>query len=201
MREPKGFSVNHGQNPPDLSVGRFSRITHAIAGLTIATAYIGATRDYSAVSVVPILAAGLTGGVFPDIDYRLGDARKENTIWKHRGICHTLLFLAMFVIAMVSFEKYAGYDISGAIIVFSLAFLSHLFLDSFNFIGLPLFYPLSLKPFRHYNIVRAGSFKEYIFITLPLVVILVLTAKSAFSPAQLSHIFSHGEYFLRKIIY
>ncbi|MHB1696634.1 MAG: metal-dependent hydrolase [bacterium] len=178
-----------------------TRITHAIAGLTIATVYIVATRDYSVISVVPVLAAGLTGGVFSDIDYRLGDARKENTIWKHRGICHTLLFLAICVMAMVSFEKYAGYNISGTIIVFSLAFLSHLFLDSFNFIGLPLFYPLSSQPFYVLKLFKAGSIAEYGFITIPLVIALILTIQSAFTPAQLSHIFSHGEYFLRKIIY
>jgi len=177
-----------------------TRITHSIAGLTIATAYIGATKDFSVVNTIPVLIAGLIGGTFPDIDYFMGDARK-NTIWKHRGITHSFLFLVICIAGMFYISKISKYNIMPEIIVFSLAFLSHLFLDSFTFIGLPLFYPLSLKPFYSLKLFKAGSLSEYGFVTIPLIVVLILTAKSVFSAYQISQIFSHGKYFLRRIIY
>jgi len=177
-----------------------TRITHSIAGLTIATAYIGLSKDFFVFNVVPVLIAGLIGGTFPDVDYFMGDARKK-TIWKHRGITHSFLFLVICIAGMVLFEKYAKYNISGEIIVFALAFLSHLLLDSFNFIGLPLFIPLSFKQAYSLKLFKSGSSSEYLWATLPLLVILIFTSKSVFSTYQIDQIFSHGRYFLKRIIY
>jgi|GEM_PF-5173121 len=177
-----------------------TRITHSIAGLTIATAYIGLSKDFSVVNTIPVLIAGLIGGTFPDIDYFMGDPRK-NTIWKHRGITHSFLFLAICVAGMVYINKISKYNIMPEIIVFSLAFLSHLLLDSFNFIGLPLFIPLSFKQAVSLKFFKSGSGSEYLWITLPLLVVLIFTAKSVFSMYQIDQIFSHSKYFLRRIIY
>jgi inner membrane protein len=172
-----------------------TRITHTIAGLTIATAYIGLTKDYSVVGVVPILIAGFVGGTFPDIDYHLGNYGKK-TIFRHRGICHTLLFLALCIVGLVFFERYIKYNFTGAIIVFGLAFLSHLFLDSFTFVGLPLFYPLTDKTFC-LKLFKVGSPQEYGYVTFPLILALFVLSLFVFH-SDLGRIFQN-QYFLRRI--
>ena len=170
-----------------------TRITHTIAGLTVATAYIGMAGNHTYLSAIPVLLAGAIGGTLPDIDYHLGDARKTNTIWKHRGIGHTLLFLALCIAGFVYVGKYAHYNLNQEMMVFSLAFLSHLILDSFTMVGVPFLYPLTIKGFC-LRLFRVGTIQEYGLITLPLLVFLVLTGIHIFPSSDIQYIF-HNQYF------
>jgi membrane-bound metal-dependent hydrolase YbcI (DUF457 family) len=178
-----------------------TRITHIIAGLTVAAVYIGSSANHSYLNVEPLLLTGMIGGVLPDIDLILGDARKKNTIWKHRGIAHTLLFLAVCIFGIIYFkERFIHYDISlkPEITVFTLAFLSHLFLDSFNMIGVPFLYPITKKGFC-LHLFRAGTILEYGLVTLPMLAVLILLVLS-FVPKQDIYALTHNQYFMRRFL-
>ena len=178
-----------------------TRITHIIAGLTVTAAYIGVSGSHAPINTVPLLLTGMVGGVLPDIDLVLGDSRKKNTIWKHRGIAHTLVFLAVCIFGIIYFkERFIHYNMSlkPEITVFTLAFLSHLFLDSFNMIGVPFLYPVTKKGFC-LHLFRAGTIQEYGLVTLPMLAVLILLVLS-FVPRQDIYALTHNQYFIRKFL-
>ena len=178
-----------------------TRITHIIAGLTVAAAYIGSSGNHAYLNVSPLLLTGMIGGVLPDIDLVLGDSRKKNTIWKHRGIAHTLLFLVICIFGIIYFkEKFIHYNISlkSEITVFALAFLSHLFLDSFNMIGVPFLYPITKKGFC-LHLFRVGTIQEYGLVTLPMLAVLIILVLN-FVPKEDIYALTHNQYFIRKFL-
>jgi membrane-bound metal-dependent hydrolase YbcI (DUF457 family) len=178
-----------------------TRITHIIAGLTVTAAYIGVSGSHAPINTVPLLLTGMVGGVLPDIDLILGDSRKKNTIWKHRGIAHTLLFLAICIFGIIYFkEKFIHYNISlkPEITVFTLAFLSHLFLDSFNMIGVPFLYPITKKGFC-LHLFRVGTIQEYGLVTLPMLAVLIILVLN-FVPKGDIYALTHNQYFIRKFL-
>ena len=178
-----------------------TRITHIIAGLTVAAAYIGGSGNHTYLNAAPLLLTGMVGGVLPDIDLILGDSRKKNTIWKHRGIAHTLLFLAICIFGIIYFkEKFIHYNISlkPEITVFALAFLSHLFLDSFNMIGVPFLYPITKKGFC-LHLFRVGTIQEYGLVTLPMLAVLIILVLN-FVPKEDIYALTHNQYFIRKFL-
>ena len=178
-----------------------TRITHIIAGLTVTAAYIGSSANHSYLNIAPLLLTGMVGGVLPDIDLVLGDSRKKNTIWKHRGIAHTLLFLVICIFGIIYFkEKFIHYNISlkSEITVFALAFLSHLFLDSFNMIGVPFLYPITKKGFC-LHLFRVGTIQEYGLVTLPMLAVLIILVLN-FVPKEDIYALTHNQYFIRKFL-
>lgn len=178
-----------------------TRITHIIAGLTVTAAYIGSSANHSYLNIAPLLLTGMVGGVLPDIDLILGDSRKKNTIWKHRGIAHTLLFLVICIFGIIYFkEKFIHYNISlkSEITVFALAFLSHLFLDSFNMIGVPFLYPITKKGFC-LHLFRVGTIQEYGLVTLPMLAVLIILVLN-FVPKEDIYALTHNQYFIRKFL-
>ena len=178
-----------------------TRITHIIAGLTVAAAYIGSSGNHAYLNVSPLLLTGMIGGVLPDIDLILGDSRKENTIWKHRGIAHTLLFLAVCIFGIIYLKgRYIHYDISlkPEITVFTLAFLSHLFLDSLTMVGIPFLYPITKKEFC-LHLFRVGTIQEYGLVTLPLLAVLIVLVLN-FVPKMDIYQITHNQYFIRKLL-
>ena len=174
-----------------------TRITHIIAGLTVTAAYIGVSGSHAPINTVPLLLTGMVGGVLPDIDLVLGDSRKKNTIWKHRGIAHTLLFLAVCIFGIIYLKgRYIHYDINlkPEITVFTLAFLSHLFLDSLTMVGIPFLYPITKKEFC-LHLFRVGTIQEYGLVTLPLLAVLIVLVLN-FVPKADIYALTHNQYFV-----
>ena len=140
------------------------RVTHLTAGALITVGYIDFTHPNIQLSVFYI-SAGLIGSVLPDIDYFLG---RNNTIFRHRGITHTLLFLILCAIGMYYFKVNLG-----IITLFALTFLSHLCLDSLTMVGIPFFWPLTKKGYC-LHLMRTGSLSEYSLVLFPLVIATII---------------------------
>ena len=170
-----------------------TKITHAIAGLVVAAGCVEMSKNYPAAYVFPALAAGAIGGTFPDIDLFMGDARKD-TVWKHRGIVHTPLFLTFLLILVAIGENRlftnVPVDFFYLDFIFALSFLSHLLLDSLNIIGIMWFYPFSKKAYS-LKLMKSGSLTEYGLVTLPLVAILVFLGSSFVRIPQIQNILFH----------
>jgi membrane-bound metal-dependent hydrolase YbcI (DUF457 family) len=117
------------------------------------------------------MLAGAIGGVLPDIDLRLfGEGKDEKWhLFKHRGITHTLLFA--FIVSVASYIYLSQYDYEKLALVIFLALLSHIALDSLNFQEEKPFYPV--KTDICFKVLKVGTVKEYLFITLPLFLILI----------------------------
>ena len=174
-----------------------TRITHLIAGLTVTAAYVGADANHSYLNIFPLFLTGMIGGVLPDIDLVFGDSRKKDTIWKHRGIAHTLLFLALCIFGIIYYkENYIHYKFSlkPEITVFTLAFLSHLFLDSLTMVGVPFLYPITKKGFC-LHLFRVGTIQEYGLVTLPMLAVLIALVLN-FVPKADIYALTHNQYFM-----
>ena len=137
-----------------------TRITHLLAGAAIG----GFFGEYG-------ILAGVVGGVLPDIDLRLfGESKDfEWHLFKHRGITHTLLFA--FIISAGLYIYLSKYHYQILALVMFLALLSHIALDSLNFQEEKPFYPVKMG--IYFRILKVGTIKEYLFITLPLFLILI----------------------------
>ena len=137
-----------------------TRITHLLAGAAIG----GFFGEYG-------ILAGVVGGVLPDIDLRLfGESKDfEWHLFKHRGITHTLLFA--FIISVGSYAYLLQYHYQMLALVMFLALLSHIALDSLNFQEEKPFYPVKIG--ICFKVLKVGTIKEYLFITLPLFLILI----------------------------
>lgn len=170
-----------------------TRITHAIAGLVVAAGCIEILKNYPAAYVFFAFVAGAIGGTMPDIDLFMGDERKD-TIWKHRGIVHTPLFLTFLLISIVIGENRLfanGYiDFFYLNFIFALSFLSHLLLDSLNIVGIMWFYPFSKKAYS-LKLMKSGSLSEYGLVTLPLIAILVFLGSSFVGIPEIQNIIFH----------
>ena len=115
--------------------------------------------------------AGAIGGVLPDIDLKLfGEGRDDKWhLFKHRGITHTLLFA--FIISAGSYVYLLQYHYQILALVMFLALLSHIALDSLNFQEERPFYPVKMG--IYFKVLKVGTIKEYLFITLPLFLIFI----------------------------
>lgn len=137
-----------------------TRITHIIAGAAIG----GFFGEYG-------ILAGAIGGALPDVDLKLfGEDRDDKWhLFKHRGITHTLLFA--FIISAGSYAYLLQYHYQMLALVMFLALLSHIALDSFNFQEEKPFYPVKIG--IYFKVLKVGTIKEYLFITLPLFLIFI----------------------------
>lgn len=113
-------------------------------------------------SPASILISGL-GSVLPDIDTtsrsiatKITFSKRKNIYLKHRGIMHSL---------MVPFLIYLFYWLifkNNTILPFIVGYLSHLFLDMFTPMGVPLFMPFYNKRMRFPLLIKTGSLQDYI---------------------------------------
>jgi len=108
------------------------------------------------------LFVAVTATLMPDIDSknskigRKKPARIINFFMKHRGIVHSILFLAISsVVIFFIWEK--------ILLPFVLGFLLHLVADSFTVKGTRIFYPSKI---RIKGIIKTGGFAEFILFTL-----------------------------------
>ena len=72
------------------------------------------------------------GGVIPDLDYIMD----YDFPFSHRGLVHTLAFMALSMILVYLISRRTGITLG-----FGVGFLSHLFLDSLNPTGIAWLYP------------------------------------------------------------
>lgn len=143
--------------------------THKLGG--IATGFVAATAmsvysPYMQQHIflgIPLIAGGWVGGLMPDIDHpnsTMGRrlwflSRPINKIFGHRGFTHTILglILSTLGIFLLSFlvppaQTYISELITMFAIGYGLGYANHLFLDSLNPTGTPLFFPFTSKSFR-----------------------------------------------------
>lgn len=125
-------------------------ITHGVVGVA---AGMAAAHFQSVVgtSIFVCAAAGLLGGLLPDIDhpkasiskYAIGVGGAARLVLSHRGATHTLLFAALLIGALL---------IIGApvwsVTAFAVGMLLHLLCDMATIQGLRVLRPLSGRSFR-----------------------------------------------------
>lgn len=179
-----------------------TKITHAIAGVVVAAGYIEMSRNYPEAYIVSALVTGSIGGTLPDIDLLMGDSRKD-TIWKHRGIVHTPLFLTILLVFIIIGENHLSANGSNNFfylnVIFVLSFLSHLLLDSLNIVGIMWFYPFSKKAYS-LKLMESGSLPEYGLVTLPLIAILVFLGSSFIRMPEIRNIVFHKNSILSQFL-
>lgn len=111
---------------------------------------VGVAITLPIISVCPIYSVfGLLGAVIPDWDMLLGI--------KHRTITHSLiaLLISSMVVIFINF---------GIGLVWFVSYTSHLILDSFTKMGVPLFYPRN-KKYYGFKLIKTGG-AEDLFICL-----------------------------------
>lgn len=113
-----------------------------------------------------LLALVILGAILPDIDEHNSKITQLSGLIgkivsffaKHRGIFHSLAFILLFSVFLgwlwkpyYAFAFFAGY-------------LSHLFADALNPMGIPVFYPFS--EFRLRGLIRVGGVLEWVILIL-----------------------------------
>ncbi len=112
--------------------------THLAVGVAVAIPLMYYCPEQ--IAIVPS-TLGLVGAVAPDWDLKLGI--------KHRTITHSIFFpiLISFITSFFSL---------GFSYVFLATYLSHILLDSFTIMGVPLFYPI-IKDKYGLRVIKTGS--------------------------------------------
>ena len=125
--------------------------THLCAGVCAGTAF-ALWADLPLAQAGIAAAAGLIGGVIPDLDHRKSKVTQKtgllgffsSHLLKHRGILHTpIIYIILSAILTLSFED--SPMIHAAIFGAFVGELSHLFLDMLNQSGIPLLWPITRK--------------------------------------------------------
>lgn len=89
----------------------------------------------------PISVLGLIGSTLPDIDLKVGIP--------HRTITHGLIFAFVTSILAISISRSIG-------IIYVISIASHLILDSYTKMGVPLFYPYKKKMYGARKVLTHG---------------------------------------------
>lgn len=103
----------------------------------------------------PISILGLIGATLPDIDLKLGIP--------HRTITHCLLFAVITSILAFSLSTSIG-------LIYVISIISHLILDSYTRMGIPLFYPYKKKMYGARKVLTHGR-EDCIILVISLLVI------------------------------
>lgn len=125
--------------------------THLCAGLCAGTAF-ALWADLPLVQTGIAAAAGMLGGVIPDLDHRKSKVTQtaglfgffSSRLFKHRGILHTPVVYAVLT-AVLTLSLGEHPMVHAAIFGALAGELSHLFLDMLNPSGIPLLWPLTRK--------------------------------------------------------
>lgn len=125
--------------------------THLCAGLCAGTAFaLWSNLPLEQAGIAA--AAGLIGGVIPDLDHRKSKVTQKtglfgffsSHLFKHRGVLHTpIIYIILSTILTMSFVH--NPLIHAAIFGAFVGELSHLFLDMLNPSGIPLLWPITRK--------------------------------------------------------
>lgn len=125
--------------------------THISGGLCAALLFASMTR-LSPIPAVITVAAGMIGGLIPDLDHGKSTITKKTGIigfffsraFKHRGVLHTpivYLLLCGILVKMLPSAVWLHYLLYGLLC----GELSHLFLDMLNPSGIPLLWPITRR--------------------------------------------------------
>ena len=150
--------------------------THLIGGVLFANILLPkiceATQVYdvsSALLVGGLVYGGMSiGSIAPDIDKqgsKIGNKFKLSSLVIEYACGHRYLFHSPFLLGILTvvvlplFLNIYGYLLA---LGFLVGYLSHLVLDFFNGLGIPLFYPLSKKRY-HIATIRTRSIGEVLF--------------------------------------
>ncbi len=120
---------------------------------------------------------GALGGIAPDKDILLwGTENRKKSLWGHRGITHTLFFLAiLLVLFYVSVNSALTMLPQNPLLVtlhsslftllgaFAVGYLSHLLMDLLTPMGVPLWFPFN-SHFASLKLVKTGSAGEYLLV-------------------------------------
>lgn len=171
--------------------------THITGGLLLATSMTCLTGLYKPVFSTDIVTTGMSlinfalyitgsssGSILPDIEKKGSSISNKHKIsaffarhiFTHRGATHSLL--ALFIIALfltpiciyIPFGFGTSYSV-GLLIGYG----SHIILDSFNPLGVPVFYPFSYR----FSIgkFKTGKISEWVFFSALIVMLYILTDK------------------------
>ena len=143
--------------------------THLVFGLFSALLTFNYFSDLNKYLFILI---ALISAIFLDIDEDnsfIGRRTKPlsniiNTIFKHRGFIHSLLFIS--IVSLIIWSFFNNYYIP-----FLIGALSHLFLDSLTPMGVRILYPLK---FRTRFIFKTAGFFDYLFFLGVLIALIML---------------------------
>jgi len=146
--------------------------THLAFGVLIGILFLKLKAAPSLLDAVFIFSFASLGSLLPDIDHAgsiLGRRVKIiGAISEHRGLFHSLWFLALF--SLLCYLVIPAYWL-----VFSLCYLSHLVLDAFNYAGIQPFYPVGR---RMRGKIKSGGFLDTLLFLVLLVIDAVLLVPS-----------------------
>jgi len=134
-----------------------------MGGATVAACLMIVSTDIQPVHVaLTAIGAGDVGGLIPDIDHpgsKISSILRPvnalvSVFFSHRGLFHAPI-LYLLPGALWAW-KYPDSEYSMWIYSFLSGALSHLFLNSLNLGGIPLFFPVTSKHF-HFARIRAGG--------------------------------------------
>ncbi len=134
--------------------------THLLSGALVALVFH-----------LPVFPA-LMASVLPDIDLLLEFPKRRNLLNAHRGITHHPIIPAFLLLVAVKLrpDSILLYE---NLLSFSLGYFSHLLLDMFTPLGIPMLF--TYYPRLSFKLVRSGGFGETtVFIVLLLAFILTV---------------------------
>lgn len=112
-------------------------MTHILFGLTIGIPFIK-ILEMNCLEGIGIYIVGLLiGSLLPDADHPSAPIGKVIPLWlfcKHRTITHSVLMIAS-VALVAKLNNYFGFGLL-------LGVISHILLDTFNYTGCPISYPI-----------------------------------------------------------
>lgn len=144
-----------------------TKASHLIVGSAAGFAFFGPLG----------LIFGALGGIAPDKDILLwGTENHKRTLWGHRGITHTPIFLATLLALIYFGVNYVTttfpqnsllltlhsslFTLLGA---FAVGYLSHILMDLLTPMGVPLWFPLNSN-FASLKLIKTGSVGEYLLV-------------------------------------
>jgi len=136
------------------------------------------TLNFSPLNKLIFLAILIISAWLPDIDEtRSKTGRKTRPVsdvvhllFDHRGLFHSLTIIILIALGLLIF-KTPGF----IVLAFSIGYFSHIFLDMFTRSGIPIFWPLNLRP---KGFVTTGGVKEFFFFIILLVLFVFLLVKN-----------------------
>ncbi len=150
--------------------------------MTSATHVLAATITALTLNL-PIIPT-VFGAILPDIDLKLGlqKFRQERGLFRsHRGITHHAVLIPIFFILGIFAKDFLGKPLGDYILSFSMGYISHLALDTFNPLGIP--YSFGYYPRFSLKLVKTGGKGEIFAILLLVAVLTYLLNGKELSPA------------------
>lgn len=138
-----------------------NRGTHLVFGVGVSLILV---NPLSIPTTLAVLVGGVIGSTLPDLDLRV----------KHRMLLHnifSLIILAITVYVLSSLSFITAPYTSYLILAFTIAYMSHLFLDMFTKAGVALLYPLNRRRYRLLKLKSTSSLANALLTILGLLMV------------------------------